>query len=309
MSDLSHMVTKIRALRRLWRERAYLYSLVMSDNYRFVRFAPPGHFYSPIPDTEEVETSPSNGTAGIDCHTEAQFQLLQEFAKFYAEMPLPEQRRDGYRFHLDNGYFAYGDAVILYSMMRRFQPKRIIEVGSGFSSAAMLDIRERFFGGALECTFIEPFPERLLSLLASKDNCQIIQSKVQDVPVSLFDQLEDNDILFIDSSHVAKASSDVLHLCFNILPALSKGVLIHFHHILWPFEYPKIWFEEGRAWNEAYLVRAFLQFNNVFQIVYFNSMIQKQHGAVLRAALPLAMNRPSSPVTPSNSSLWLRKVG
>ena len=235
---------------------------------------------------------------------------MHEFAEYCPDIPFGEQRQRGCRYNLDNSYFSFGDGVILYSMLRRFKPKRVIEVGSGFSSAAMLDVSEKFFNNAIGFTFIEPSLDRLFSLITDQDRkrCNIVRARVQDVPVSLFSSLEENDFLFVDSSHVAKVYSDVLHLLFKVLPSLNRGVIVHFHDILWPFEYPQLWHESGRPWNEAYVVRAFLQYNNAFRILFFNSLMEIHCGTLLRSELPLAMKTPSSPYTPGNSSLWIRKV-
>jgi hypothetical protein len=115
-------------------------------------------------------------------------------------------------------------------------------------------------------------------------------------------------MLFIDSSHVAKKDSDVVHILFEVLPRLNKGVMVHFHDVLWPFEYPEIWLARGRAWNEAYFLRAFLQYNPGFEIVFFNSYLASMQREILKRKMPLALKTPSSSVTPGNSSLWLRKT-
>jgi len=207
--------------------------------------------------------------------------------------------------------FSYGDGIVLYSFLRHFKPRRIIEVGSGFSSAAMLDVNELFFAGSIALTFIEPDPARLFALFKSADevNCTVIREPIQKVPLELFRGLSKGDILFVDSSHVVKIGSDVLHLIAHVLPALEKGVLVHFHDILWPFEYPQKWLVSGRAWNEVYFLRAFLQYNNSFEIVYFNSFMERHCAELLQEKMPLVMREPSSPLTPGNASLWLRKVG
>ena len=195
-------------------------------------------------------------------------------------------------------------------MIRRHRPKQLIEVGSGFSSAAMLDVNDRFFTGDIRFTFIEPYPKRLLGLLTAQDKakCKILQKGVQDVPISTFEALEKDDILFIDSSHVGKIGSDVLYILNSVLPALKAGVVIHFHDVMWPFEYPKVWFDIGRAWNEAYLLRAFLQYNGAFEILFFNSFLETHHRGTLEKQLPLMLKAPSSWITPGNTSLWIRKT-
>ena len=160
-------------------------------------------------------------------------------------------------------------------MMREFRPKRIIEIGSGFSSALMLDVNEKHFNNLIDLTFIEPYPDRLNKLVKPNDKANIIPQKLQDVDFNIFTKLEENDIFFIDSSHVSKAGSDVNSIIFNVLPLLKKGVLIHFHDIFYPFEYPEKWYKEGRYWNEAYILRAFLQFNSVFKIIYWLDWLKK----------------------------------
>jgi len=316
-ASFSTILNKLKFIKNVWRERSIMRSILDSENQRFLQFAPPGHFYSPIPDIKELQGKPhiaytnmSTKISGIDLHIEEQTELAHEFAKHYNDMPFPEKKRDGFRYYLDNDYLSYGDGVVLYSMMRRFKPNRVIEVGSGFSSAAMLDLNEKFYAGKINFTFVEPFPDRLFSVLREndKERCTILRAPVQEIANDIFGELRENDILFVDSSHVVKAHSDVAHLLFNVLPSLHKGVIVHFHDILWPFEYPQLWLDEGRAWNEAYVLRAFLQYNTAFRILYFNSMMEVHQAHFLRREMPLVIKKPSSRVTPGNTSLWIRKV-
>lgn len=303
--------------RRLWVHRAALDALLLSGNEAFIRFAPPGHFYSPLPDactitsarTRALDQAASDELPGIDLNCAVQLALLEEFEQVRTQLPYSEHQTPKARFHLDNPYFSYGDAVILFGMLRRFRPRRIVEVGSGYSSAAMLDAAEANPEAPIEFTFIEPHPERLLTLLRPTDGAhQVIETlPVQNVPLTRFELLEANDILFIDSSHVLKIGSDVQYLLFEVLPRLQTGVLIHFHDVLWPFEYPELWFRQGRAWNEAYALRAFLQYNRTFEILCFNDYLGCRHRERLERHLPLALTPPSSRETPGLSSLWLRK--
>jgi predicted O-methyltransferase YrrM len=293
--------------------------LLESDNYRFISTFEPGHFYSPIPDYKEFI---DNGMRlcdrsiteikGINLKTQSQIELIKEFSKYYEKMPFAEQKSAGTRFWLDNGLFSYGDSVILYSFLRHFRPKRIIEVGSGFSSAAMLDVNDKFFDGKIEFDFIEPYPDRLYALLSEEDEAKYRThvSKIQEVSLRIFSALSEDDILFIDSSHVAKAGSDLVYILSEILPRLNRGVILHFHDIFWPFEYPDEWFVDGRAWNEAYFLKVFLEFNEAFEIVYFNSQMETHYLKILEDNLPLTSRNPSNfPYTQGNTSLWLRKIG
>jgi len=317
MAIIQKLKRNIKFLKALRWKKKFVESLLESENLAFLQFALPGHFYSPLPDLGEIHSkadrifdSTPQDLPAINMNVESQIQLVKIFSELYREQPFSDHHTNNFRYFLDNKFFSFGDGIILYSCLRHFQPKRVVEVGSGFSSAAMLDINEVFLGKKIEFTFIEPFPDRLLGLLSPEDKAKVrIEVKpVQEVELDVFASLEAHDILFIDSSHVAKIDSDVVHILFNILPRLKKGVIVHFHDILWPFEYPQQWLEEGRAWNEAYFLRAFLQDNEKFEILYFNAFMVSHHADLLRETLPDTLKSPSSPVTVGNSSLWLRKV-
>lgn len=315
MSSLKHYSPEF--VRAAYYQYSKWRSWVTSANNEFLRFAP-GHFYSPLPDLKAVRAGSDrifdqsvHEIPGVELNEEKQLELAGGFAEHYAEMPFSRHRVNDSRYYLDNRYYSYGDGITLYSILRVMAPQRVVEVGSGFSSAALLEVNERFFGGAIELTFIEPYPDRLRRLLRDTDagRCTLLEQPVQQVPTEIFGTLRRGDILLIDSSHVAKIDSDVLHLLFRILPMLEDGVIVHFHDILWPFEYPANWLTEGRAWNEAYVLRAFLQYNRSFEIMYFNSFMAAKHTDLLARTMPLTLQRPSVPTTPGNSSLWLRKTG
>lgn len=302
---------------RLVRQMHEALELTRSQNWRFLSFAPPGHFYSPIPDYKNIQSDGYRNfdpdlkeIPGLNINESEQLKRLDTFSNMMDEIPWPADGKDDtLRYHLDNIYFSYGDVVSLFGMMMEFEPERVVEVGSGFSSAAMLDISELFMNERPGFTFIEPHADRLKAHLTSRDSDQVIliEKPVQQVDESIFSKLKKDDILFIDSSHVSKAGSDVNYLIHRILPSLSDGVIIHFHDILWPFEYPKKWLNAGRAWNEAYLLLAFLQFNHSFEILFFNSWLEKHHRNEIKQKLPLMLRQPGSKMTFGNSSLWLRK--
>ncbi len=132
-------------------------------------------------------------------------------------------------------------------MLRAIKPSRIVEIGSGFSSAVMLDTSERFLELQPKLTFVEPFPDRLLELLSDNDRsrCRIIEKKIQDVTDAPWDELRSGDILFIDSSHVSKCGSDVNQLFFEILPRLAVGVIVHVHDVFLILSTPKLGIVRG----------------------------------------------------------------
>lgn len=277
------------------------------DRYR--TWLPPGHALSPIPslaevkDREKVIYAVPREMPGIDLNEAGQLRLFDELRPFYSEQPFPEQQTAGRRYWFQNPAYSYSDALLLYCLMRYLRPQRIIEVGAGYSSAAILDTNELFFANAIQCTFIEPQPELLQSLLLQHDfeRIQLKQQKLQEVDLDLFATLAANDILFIDSSHVAKIDSDVNHIFFRLLPLLASGVFIHFHDIFYPFEYPLDWVYEGRAWNETYLLRAFLQYNERFQIQLCNTFIDWFHKEKYFHDMPLVQKN-------TGGSIWIKKL-
>lgn len=273
-------------------------------------FYPLGHYYSPIPSTEEILRRErqifgiqKKEIDGIDLNEEAQFNLLEKLKDYYRDLPFEDSPKDGLRYFYRNGSYPYSDAVFLYSMMRHFQPRTIIEIGSGYSSALMLDTNDHFMKNQCKCYFIEPYPSRLLSVLKEGDlkTHKLYKNLVQEVRLDVYKELKENDILFVDSSHVAKTGSDVNHIFFNILPSLNQGVLIHFHDIFYPFEYPKEWVLNKWAWNEDYILRAFLQYNSSFKIVLFNTFLERYYEEWFRDHMPICLKNPGG-------SIWLRKL-
>lgn len=270
---------------------------------------PPGHYYSPIPSLKEIRKNEEMifdkeaELRAINLNEAGQLELLDELKKYYDEIPFEPQKKEAIRYYFNNEFFSYGDGIFLYCLIRHIKPQRIIEIGSGFSSTVILDTNEIFFNNQIYCTFIEPYPKRFESLIKPSDlkNLNLIQSKLQDVELSVFKELGDKDFLFIDSTHVSKTNSDVNYLVFKILPSLHPGVYIHFHDIPYPFEYTKERVYLGFAWNEVYLLRAFLEYNNGFKIVLFNSFIGYKHYNKLAKDFPLCTKG-------IGASIWLRKV-
>ena len=216
----------------------------------------PGHFYSPIPSREEVsevvtriraEHTVSSERPGIRLNGEKQRDLLKIFETFYKDLPFPEEQSDRCRYYFRQSPYPYPDAIFLYSFLRHVKPKQIIEVGSGFSSAVILDTVDRFFPQPPRLTFIEPYPVTLTRLLRPEDarKVTIIKERVQTTPLELFESLNSGDLLFIDSSHIVKCGSDVSFLIFDVLPRLPVGVYVHFHDIFQSFEYPEEWLLQG----------------------------------------------------------------
>jgi hypothetical protein len=266
-----------------------------------------GHYYSPIPDLAEVrrrhvelfETIPPS-LPGIDLRAEAQLELVRTLAAYSGEMPFTREGSPALRYRFDNDFFAEGDAVMLYGMLRLHRPRRYVEIGSGWSSALTLDVRDLFFDEPMECLFVEPYPDRLDMLLRPEDHStvRVLREPLQKVWREVVAALAPGDFLFIDSSHVGKIGSDVLTELQDVVPRLPAGVHVHLHDIFYPFEYPPYWVYEGRFWNEAYLLRALITDNPRLQIECFNSYLAALHHDEVSALFPVWANN-------TGGSIWL----
>jgi hypothetical protein len=311
-----------KALKSLFKKMPYWVKVLLkSDKYKpyldyyEIGGLPPGHYSSPIASIYEIKLKEEKifnvfpeTIPGINLNEEEQLHLLNKFKEYYDTQPFEAHKQEGLRYFFENPWFSYSDGIFLHCMLRHTKPRKIIEAGSGFSSAVMLDTNELFFDNAISCTFIDPYPERILSLIRESDNDkhEIIPKRIQDVEFSKFSDLSTGDILFIDSSHVSKIDSDLNYILFEILPSLNKGVYIHFHDIIYPFEYPKEWIYSGEALNEAYVLRAFLQYNTAFKIVLINTFLQHFYKDKFVNDMPLCMIKAAGQGV--GGSIWIQKI-
>jgi Methyltransferase domain len=214
--------------------------------------------------------------------------LHTELLPFTREAQFPEtSTRSEHEFHFNNGFFERVDAEIAYAFVRQRTPKRVIEIGSGNTTLALAAAlrRNATAGSPGELICIEPHPASFLG--DAPGLTQLIKKPVQQVPLSLFCTLRENDILFIDSSHVVSMDSDVLYECLRILPELAPGVLIHFHDVFTPLDYPEKFVKTNLCfWGEQYLLEAFLSFNSAFRVLWAGSAMQQFHPDVLLRAFP-----------------------
>jgi hypothetical protein len=282
-------------------------ALTARDAFRFVA---PGHFYSPMPSREDIELHAERMAEarprtlpGIALNEDGQLALLEQLKVFYPDLPFSPHKTPARRYFYENSAYSYSDAICLFSMIRHTRPRRIIEVGSGYSSCVILDTNEVFFDNRIACTFVEPYPQHLRSLMkpGDEDRVELVSAGVQTVDLDRFRTLEENDILFIDSTHVVKLASDVHYIVNEILPILPRGVYVHIHDIFYPFEYPAAWLRDGRMWNEAYILRAFLSFNSAYEIVLFNTFLEYFHRERFAQGMPLCLQN-------EGGSIWLRSV-
>jgi methyltransferase family protein len=275
-------------------------------------WVPPGHFYSPLVDPNDdvvrdvLAHAVSKGlphSEDIRLDVPLILSWFEKISSHYKQMPFPQERQPGFRYCYENGMFSYSDAISLFGMLLELSPRQLIEVGSGHSSCVAMDTNDLFLNRSMKMKFIEPYPQRLLSILQPEDSYRscVEQVRLQNAPLEWFTKLEAGDVLFIDSSHVGKLGSDVNHYFFAIFPVLASGVYIHIHDVFYPFEYPSAWIiEQNRSWNEAYLLHAFLQYNSAYEIVYFNDYMFRQHRGLLESKMPMCLKN-------GGGSIWLRK--
>ena len=254
---------------------------------------PPGHFYSPVVDPGIVDRARvwpyRPEVLGIDFNDASHTRILRdEFPNFIAEFDYPktlEVTPALSSFFRDNTQFAWLDAPALFVLLRALAPARIIEVGSGFSSLLMADVNRRFLGGSIDIHCIEPFPRSFLRRPVD-GIARVVERRVQELPLQTFADLRAGDLLFVDSSHVAKTDSDVNFLFFEVFPRLTPGVLVHVHDIFLPHDYPPAWvLGENRSWNEQYLLRALLMHSSGFEVLFGCSYAFWRYPELVIAAL------------------------
>jgi Methyltransferase domain len=249
----------------------------------------PVHFSQPIPDTRSLSEelwSEASELIGIDMNEPAQLELLSSFLRFrdeYQRFPTAPSL-ESHGFYLGNRLFDGVDALVAYCMVRHFQPRLIIEVGSGFSSLVLGQAAAENGHAPLIC--VEPFPREFLRK-GFPGLQSLVQKNVQQIDLEFFSQLNPGDILFIDSSHTVKMGGDVNYLFLEVLPRLKPGVIVQVHDIFLPFEYRRDWvLDEFRFWTEQYLLQAFLTFNSEFEVLLGNYYLSHYHQQHLKAVFP-----------------------
>lgn len=247
------------------------------------------HYYEPQFDFRESKQplSQDRMLQGIKWNTAEQRKLLSAFSFSHELLDIPKDKTDKLEFYLNNGSFGSGDAEFWYQLIRLIKPKRIIEVGSGNSTLMAIKAIEKNIeqDPNFQCKHvcIEPYEMPWLE----KTGVSVERKKIEDVELSFFSQLEKNDILFIDSSHIIRPQGDVLYEYLELLPTLKEGVIVHIHDIFSPRNYPKEWIEEGVLfWNEQYLLEAFLSHNNSWKILGALNYLQHNYHDDLKSVTP-----------------------
>ena len=271
----------------------------------------PVNFYQPIPDTRALSPrlwAKRVSAPGIDFREAEQIKLLRRLIADYGPelAALPRDRTaDPTQYYLRNMVYETVDGEILYSMIRHLAPRRVIEIGSGQSTLLTAQaLRRNAAAGAplADFTAIEPYPNDVIRAGVA-GLTRLIATPVQDVPLSMFEALEANDVLFIDSSHVVTIGSDVVHEFLEILPRLRPGVIVHFHDIFIPAEYKREWVMQRRLfWTEQYMLQAMLANNAAWEVLWGGSFMHLAHSALLAEVFPSY-----DPSVAWPASFWMRK--
>jgi predicted O-methyltransferase YrrM len=265
------------------------------------------HYYEPFIELSAFRSfeDRDRNLPGIDMLENHQLELLKKLVYQDELIGFPVEKVDSKTFNYGNEFFGPGDAEILYAMLRHYKPRRIIEIGSGNSTLMMLNAlaANRVDNPDYECDLIcvEPYE----SLWLEELGISVHRNKVEEIDLPFFSRLEENDILFIDSSHVIKPYGDILYLYLQVLPLLKSGVLVHIHDILTPRDYFKQWVvDKLQLWNEQYILEAFLSMNRDYQIVAALNFLKHHHFDALAAVCPIMAQMPSK----EPGSFWIRRL-
>jgi predicted O-methyltransferase YrrM len=271
----------------------------------------PNNYYSALPDLDRLDAavwereSPMVGVP-FDDHAQIAFAETQ-LAGFAAELAAPHTAQDPLEFHLDNAHFESVDAEIAYAMLRHLKPRRVVELGSGFSTQVLARAAHRNGEEGARCDLLSynPYPsERMRAVLdrGIPGLLQHVEIEAQALPLQTFAQLQAGDVLFIDTSHTVKLGGEVVHLFLEVLPQLAPGVIVHVHDIALPYEYDRRYVVDLQMpWAEQYLLQALLCGSRDWEVLFAAQAVTRKHRARLGAIVPSLRDRHYP------SSFWMRR--
>lgn len=277
--------------------------LTRSIFYRIGIYPILDHYYEPLFNPKHANSIRiSRNLPGIDLNDEGQISVLKQFSYNAELLSLPIEKKEELKFYYHNTNFGSGDAEYFYNIIRTFKPKKILEIGCGFSTLLAEEALLKNLNQGYNCEHIcvEPYEMPWLEKLHVK----VIRAKVEQLDRHIFESLESNDILFIDSSHMIRRNGDVVFEYLEIFPLLRTGVLVHIHDIFTPFDYPFEWLSEKVLfWNEQYLLEAFLSLNSGYEVIGALNYLKHKYFDELTDKCPILKNEPSR----EPGSFWLKK--
>jgi predicted O-methyltransferase YrrM len=271
----------------------------------------PNNYYSALPDLDRLDDAVwarESAMVGVAFDAEAQIDFAEEhLARYAAELGAPHASTDPLDFHLDNAHFESVDAEIAYAMVRHLRPRRVVELGSGFSTQVLAAAAHRNAaeGTATELYAYNPYPSgRMEAVLARgiPGLTEHVAIEAQALPLDLFLELGSGDVLFIDTSHTVKLGGEVVHLFLEVLPRLAPGVVVHVHDIALPYEYDRRYVVDlEMPWAEQYLLQALLCGSQEWEVLFGAQAAARKHRARLEAVVPSLRDRHYP------SSFWMRR--
>lgn len=259
------------------------------------------HYYDPKILHENYDPDRVRDLPGIDLNVSGQVEFMGKLT-YASEIDFPSTGKGTSSFHFgpENDQFRQGDAEVLYQVVRYLKPRKIVEIGSGWSTKIAVKARDMnlFEQGSIDKDYncqhicIEPYEDRGLESMG----IELVRKRVEDVDVRLFESLESGDILFIDSTHIIRPGGDVLTEYLSIIPRLKPGVIVHVHDIFTPYDYPKKWVvEDLRFWNEQYILEALLS-GGKLEVLLANYYLSQNHYHKLKRVAPYlsTRNKPGS---------------
>ncbi len=264
----------------------------------------PRTYYSPLLLKEEIDLTileRRRRLPGIRLNEQGAQDLIGKISPYGAELESVPYESDGTApFWFANDWFNDFDAASLYALLRHLKPKRYVELGCGYSSLMSSRALSRNLTEGFACDVVYSDPHPRLDIAKLLTCGRLIQQRVQDVPFELFTSLEAGDVLFIDTSHVVKFQSDVVHAVVTILPSLKPGVWIHFHDVFTPYDYPLEWLTHSRfSNNEQYAIEAMLSGGDRYDVELPLYLLWKEQISVLKKLLPRGQRRPHG--------FWMRR--
>jgi methyltransferase family protein len=259
------------------------------------------NFYSPIPDLHSIDVDVwqrRSKLAGIELDLDRQLEYLRKLSPYLSEFDPPEDVAGPQEYYSTNHSYGRGDADLLHAMARHHRPRRIVELGSGFTTLVLAAVMRE--NGSGELNVYDPYPGVAGPETRGVASFQPISA--QDVPLSVFEELGAGDFLVVDTTHTVKISGDVNRIVLDVLPRLAPGVIVHFHDIFLPYEYPREWPERfGLYWTEQYLLQAFLALNPAYEVVCALHALFREHPEPVRDLIP-ALAAGGTP-----AAFWIRR--
>jgi hypothetical protein len=302
--------------RGLFRERPLHQSRVAIGAYRAFRQAAATvgvdvvlrTFYSPIPRLDQLAADAFDRESelpGVAWDIDAQLVFMRDrLSKHMREFCPGATAPEGLPVYVtENPSYPPLDAKVHYGMVRALRPRRVVELGSGYSTLVTAEAGRRngAEGRPVELSVYDPFPGLVREDLAGLHALHRVPA--QEIPLGVFQQLEGGDLLFVDTTHTVKLGSEVNYILLEVLPRLNAGVVVHIHDVFLPFEYPRQWMQDfGLYWNEQYLLQAFLAENDSWDVLAAVHALARLRRKALEGFLPADV------VKRDGGGFWMRRV-